>query len=871
MTGVSVCVSEMTLVPPLEAPARRDFILGLDEIGPDDAGLVGGKAFPLATLLQSGFCVPNGFCVTSNAFHARIGEDAVLPDDLREDLAEAWRRSGFRNAAVRSSATEEDGRETSWAGVFPTVLPVRDADEMIAAVQTCFRALHAPEAEFLRSHRRRSARPAMAVLVQELVEAEAAGIVFTANPVTGARGEIVINAIRGLGEPLASGRVNGDMVVAGRDGAIRSQVVSDQAFMLTSEGPVPLAEAKPALTRAQAEKLAHLAVEVEDVFGCPQDIEFAIADGRVHLLQARPITGVDSAAVGEAEIAGYLDKARVRLSKRVAILRRQGRLTGRRAIFSSGNIGELLPTPTPMSFGLFRAIFAGPGGAIAAGRQKLGYALDADAADPLYEEICGQPYFNVEIDAKTFCIGAPIDVDDILDSIAREPGRASYPEFGLYSQGLSLDDAQARHGEAEGFLRHAAFWRFHARMRAAARALLRRGAQDEADWFQALKPPRPDEIEGSAADLLAAFQRRLERLRKLCVDFVMAARLAFFFADLVRWRLRRHLGDDRLIGELLKGLDGSMVTQQAFDLEKLAQGHVSSESFLAAYGHCAANELEISLPRFAEEPQILDRLLRDLSASGRRPAAEFCAQQRQRREAQREVRRQLMDAGVVEPEIRAFFADLRLAQNFLPRRETAKHFYTGEYRGLRGLLLEINGRLGWAEGDIFHLEPEEIGGALARPDAFAPLVCARRRERKIAALLAAERRIPAVIFADALDKIGARVEVATSGAFVGAPVAPGAVVGRVMLLDEGATGAPPGCRHDRILVAHSANLGLAPWLRVAAGLIVEVGGVLAHAACQARESGIPALVLEGATSLLRDGMLVSLDGATGRIEILEMS
>ncbi len=354
----------------------------------------------------------------------------------------------------------------------------------------------------------------MAVLVQELVEAEAAGIVFTANPVTGARGDIVINAIRGLGEPLASGRVNGDMVVAGRDGAIRSQVVSDQAFMLTSDGPVALAQAKPALTRAQAERLAHLAVEVEDVFGCPQDIEFAIADGRVHLLQARPITGVDPAAVGEAEIAGYLDKARARLSKRVAILRRQGRLTGQRAIFSSGNIGELLPTPTPMSFGLFRAIFAGPGGAIAAGRQKLGYALDADAADPLYEEICGQPYFNVEIDAKTFCIGAPIDVDDILDSIAREPGRASYPEFGLYSQGLSLDDAQARHGEAEGFSRHAAFWRFHARMRAVARALLRRRAQDEADWFQALKPPRPDEIEGSAADLLAAFQRRLERLRK---------------------------------------------------------------------------------------------------------------------------------------------------------------------------------------------------------------------------------------------------------------------------------------------------------------------------------------------------------------------
>lgn len=866
MDGVSVCVSDMTFLP-LEAPSRRDFVRGLDEIGPDDAGLVGGKAFPLAALLRHGFCVPRGFCVTTDAFRARLGGD--LPEDLRDDLAEAWRRSGFRIAAVRSSATEEDGRETSWAGVFPTVLPVRDADEMIAAVQNCFRALHAPEAEFLRAQGRRSARPAMAVLVQELVEAEAAGIVFTAHPVTGARGEIVINAIRGLGEPLASGRVNGDtFVVAARDGAIRSQVVSDQPFMLTPHGPVALEEAKPALTHAQAQKLARLAVEVEDVFGCPQDIEFAVADGRIHLLQARPITAADRAAVGEGEIADYLEHERARLKKTVAALRRQGLLTGERAIFSSGNVGELLPTPTPMSFGLFRKIFAGPGGAIAAGRKNLGYTLDADAADPLYEKICGQPYFNVEVDAKTFCIGVPVEVDGILDSIAREPGRASYPEFGLYTQGLSLDEAEARHGDAEGLARHAGFWRFHDGMRRAARGLLRRRAQDEADWALALQPPCSDEIDGSA-DLLVAFQRRLGRLRKLCVDFVMAARLAFFFADLVRWRLRCHLGDDRLIGELLMGLDGSMVTQQAFDLEKLAKGEIARETFLAAYGHCAANELEISLPRFAEEPLVLDRLLRELSASGRRPAAEFRRQQRQRRAAQREVRRRLAEVGVADVEIRDFFADLRLAQKFLPRRETAKHFYTGDYRGLRALLLELNARLGWAEGDVFYLEPEEIGGALARPDAFAPLVCARRRERKIAARLAAQRRIPAVIFADAPEKIGVRAEAATSGAFVGAPVAPGAVVGRVMLLEEGVTGALPGCCRERILVAHSANLGLAPWLRVAAGLVVEVGGVLAHAACQAREAGVPALVLEGATSLLRDGMLVSLDGETGRIEILE--
>ncbi|MBB4200078.1 hypothetical protein CCR94_04560 [Rhodoblastus sphagnicola] len=876
MTGAieSVSFSEVALFPQ-QAPRarRRDLIRALDDIGAGDAPLVGGKVHPLGALRRKGFCIPDGFCVTTEAFRqSRCGDDICLPPQLREMLVEVWRRSGFATAAVRSSATEEDGRDTSWAGVFPTVLPVRNADEMIAAVETCFRALHAPEAEFLRARVIGNKPPAMAVLVQELVDAQASGIVFTANPVTGARGEIVINATRGLGEPLASGRVNGDVIVAGRDGAIRSETVTDQTFMLTSAGPVALAPTrakKPAVTRAQAKALVGLAVEIEALFGCPQDIEFAIRGGRIHVIQARPITGADRASIGEDEVESYLETTRAQLANRVASLRRQGQLEGRRAIFSNGNIGELLPTPTPMSFGLFRAIFAGPGAAIATGRRKLGYVLEQDAAEPLYELICGQPYFNVEIDAKTFRIGPEIEVDDILDRIAREPGRASYPEFGLYAQGLSLDEAQARHGAEEGRKRHDAFWRFHAAMRKAAGDMLRRRESDERAWLRALEPPRRDEIDGSENDLLAAFQQRLDRLRQnLCVDFVMAARIAFFFADLVRWRLQCHFGDDGLTGDLLKGLDGSMVTRQAFDLEGLARGRIGLHAFLSSHGHCAANELEISLPRLAEDPQAVDKLLRELTASGRRPGAEFREQQRQRRATQRAVRRQLAARGASEDEIRALFADLRLAQAFLPLRETNKHCYTGEYRALRDILLEINRRLGWADGDIFYLEPGELDDGFETPEAFAPLVRARRRERKIAALLAAQRRVPAVVSAEALHRLGARAKTAAGG-LKGAPVAPGAVVGRVMLLDEGASGPPHGSCRERIIVTRSANLGLAPLLRVAAGLIVEVGGVLAHAACQARESGVPALVLEGATSLLRDGALVSLDGATGRVEILE--
>ena len=396
-------------------PQPAGLILGLSEAGPGDAALVGQKAHRLAVLLRAGFDVPPGFCITTEAFrrcdvHSQCR--MTLPPYLSEAILSEWRRSGLRLAAVRSSAIEEDGDSASWAGVFPTVLPVASEETLIAAVEACFRALHSPEAElYRRSRARRRQPPAMAVLVQCVANARAAGMVFTANPVTGRTDEIVINAVPGLGEPLASGRLTGDVFVLSRTCAMKQVSVSRKPFMLTLAGEAALGPeeaARPALTRAEAKALARLALRVEAIFGCPQDIEFAIAGGRIHLLQARPVTGPEGAApVSAAEVERYLSFERARLNARVTALRMEGRLKGATAIFSSGNVGELLPSPTPMSAGLFRSIFAGKGGAIAAGRRMLGYRVDNSAIEALYEPVCGQLFFNVEIDAGTFDIGLP--------------------------------------------------------------------------------------------------------------------------------------------------------------------------------------------------------------------------------------------------------------------------------------------------------------------------------------------------------------------------------------------------------------------------------------------------------------------------------
>lgn len=900
------------------APRHGELIRDLAEIGADDAALVGGKAYPLAMLLRRGFSIPKGFCITSEAFRLAGGGKAgeiELPAFLRETIVAAWRQSGFTVAAVRSSAAEEDGRDASWAGIFPTELAVEDEDALIAAVERCFRAVHAPEAKLYRSQASRGLRPAMAVLVQEMVDAEAAGMVFTSNPVSGARDEIVINAVHGLGNALAAGSVTGDTIVVGRDGVIKAQSISPKPFRTTRRGEVavpPEQHELPAVCAHAVAELAKMAVEIEELFGCPQDIEFAIADRRINILQARPITGLRSEA---DEVKAFAERERRRLQQRIAQLRRKKKLAGSDVVFSNGNIGELLPTPTPMSFGLFREIFAGEGGAIVAGRRALGYELRDDSTEGLYELICGQPYFNLEVDAGTFNIGVPMDVDEMIRRVSEDPARANYPEFGLYSQSFEIQSTglpssgspssetaqEAAHeaGQAQipagrsGEMAR----RFHASMVAAGRSVRERFAGEiEPGLRRAVDAARHDLAAGSSVPELAeAIGRRIERLKRgSCVPFVIAARLGFYFAEMVRWRLALHLGDAGLTPQLLQGLEGSRITEQSLDLERLGAGELSRDAFLESYGHWAANELEISLPRLAEAPSALDCLLSDLAASGRRTREDFQHQQRRRREAEAELQERLARAQATAEDAAQLDVDLRLAQAFLPLRETVKYYYAAEYAVIRSLLLRLNRALDWQPNDVFYLFPEEIaqcaaltGNATgtAAGNAAGKLnrrIRERRREHRLAGRAARQLRLPAVLFGSRLHEIGARQDLSPDGSgevsnelssedrLVGTPVAGGSATGVVRLLDcADGVSALKDLRGDEIIVSRSANLGLAPLMRMAAGLIVEVGGVLAHAACQARESGIPAVVLPNATLLLRDGMRVRLDGDSGIVERLQ--
>jgi rifampicin phosphotransferase len=303
----------------------------------DEASLtvVGGKGASLARLAAAGLPVPPGFHLTTTAYRHFVAANAlqtaiveaatgVVDDDpawlaqasatiqglfqagaVPEEIAEEIRR-GYAGlgeddpaVAVRSSATAEDLPEASFAGQQETYLNIRGEIALLDAVRRCWASLWTARAIGYRV--RQGILPedvSLAVVVQVLVPADAAGVLFTANPVSGARDQVMINAGWGLGEAVVSGLVTPDTVVVDRaSGAVVEELIGDKDVMTvrTSDGteevsvPAEL-RTRPVLSVAQAVELTNLGLRIEQLYGQPMDIEWALHGGQLFILQARPIT-----------------------------------------------------------------------------------------------------------------------------------------------------------------------------------------------------------------------------------------------------------------------------------------------------------------------------------------------------------------------------------------------------------------------------------------------------------------------------------------------------------------------------------------------------------------------------------------------------
>jgi rifampicin phosphotransferase len=281
---------------------KVSFIAPLSDFGRDDVVAAGGKGANLGELVRAGLSVPNGFVITTDAYLEAIQpldreiaervdssevasirsvvESALMPADLRTEVAGAYAELGGGPVAVRSSATTEDLPGAAFAGQHDTYLNVVGEDALIDAVLRCWGSLWTERASAYRSRIKiDSAAIKMAVVVQSMINAEVAGVMFTADPVTGDRHTIMVDASTGLGEAVVSGSVTPDHYLLDDQGRIRHFQPGEPSSTKRLPDHV-------------LEELARLGTTVATLFGRPQDIEWAYADDHVWLLQARPMTAL---------------------------------------------------------------------------------------------------------------------------------------------------------------------------------------------------------------------------------------------------------------------------------------------------------------------------------------------------------------------------------------------------------------------------------------------------------------------------------------------------------------------------------------------------------------------------------------------------
>jgi phosphohistidine swiveling domain-containing protein len=875
--------------------------------------IVGGKAANLGELTRAGLPVPPGFCVTTAAYalvavgadlEAILGELATtraldtahlaalastarahllaapMPAAVAEAIAGAYQALGGGEplaVAVRSSATAEDLPFASFAGQQDTYLNIIGLEAVLDAVRRGFASLWTDRAVSYRASKRIDQRTVrLAVVVQRMVEASVAGVLFTANPLTGRRHEAVIDASPGLGEAIVSGAVNPDhFVVTPATGEITERRLGDKRLVIQSTpggGTQRIETAERSneacLTDAQVRALAELGARVEAHYGAPQDTEWAIdASGHLWLTQARPITTLYPLPADAPETDNVL---RVYFSFSVA----QGvyqpitpmGLQGFRLMSSSIATFIGFPPQNPLAGAPLLKL---PG-------QRLYVDVTPLLRNALGRNLAGRVLGVME--ARAASIFRQL-ADDPRLSLVPTPHRR------LFSRAFSLMvRARTPFYMLQALFRPAATRR---RITRVEEQLSKVGTMPT----NASSSERLTRIEGL---LLSRTAPILSSLVPIIITGVLANTLAGkllngLATDDERQTVLRSLPYnpttemDLALWHLAQRIRIDPGTAQVFHdtpLERLAQGYHDGAlpptlqrglaGFLQTYGHRGIAEIDLGLPRWREDPT---HLLGVLANYLERTNPELAADVQFQRGAEAaeamvvELTRRAARKGWLRGKLVGFF--LRRVRALVGLREVPKFCFMILFGQIRELLWPVGhelaeaGRLERAE-DIFFITLSEAREALAGTD-LRPVV----RERHASYEQELKRRhIPRVLLSDGTEPTAeGHTAGSADGALKGTPASAGRVTAKArVILDPIGARLSPG----EILVAPSTDPGWTPLFLTASGLVMEMGGAMSHGAVVAREYGIPAVVgVPEATERISTGQRITVDGSAGTIVLEE--
>jgi pyruvate,water dikinase len=816
-------------------------ILFFEVITDADAPRVGGKGLSLGKTAAAGLPVPPGFVVTTEVYR-RLADRGVRSDaGFARALLDAYRDLGGGPVAVRSSATGEDAADTSFAGQQETILGVEGEGALVAAVERCWRSLFTERAVAYREKQGVAGDVAMAVVVQQLVPAEAAGVLFTRDPLDPDGKRMLAEGSWGLGEVVVSGRVQPDRFKLDRaTGAVLEKQLGLKSVRVTKAGEehVPPAEQQQfCLNDTALSQLAELGRKVEDFYRDPRDVEWAYAGGKFYLLQARPIT-----------VAGAAERERARQE---VISGLQGKADPKGTVWVRYNLSEVLPEPTPMTWAVVRRLLAADGG-FGAMNRDLGAKPDpALGSLSAFDLVAGRPMMNLSRLPRMQFARPPFEYP--IGLYKAEPRRALDPKpvlNPLAGSGCFLG----------AFSLPGTIWklsRLMTKTRKQAETFAERFSKDVAKPFaEAAKAALAQDW--SRLDPPALVREFDAWVKKTLVEFARESLKATVFADLA-WNtlfetLKPKLGEEGArvaVGELALGAKPPPDANLAEGIRNLAAGAISRADFLDRFGHRGTNEMELAQLRWSEAPEELSKLVAGAKAA---PATSAAAESNWERVAD--------EAKIGGPARDQFRGQVERLRTYLGLREAGKHYLLMGYAVIRRALVELDRRFG-LHGGIFYLRPGDLNDLVAGKDLSGPIAAARKRRQTELSL-----EVPPVLFSDDLDAIGRPLpEPAGGDKLEGVPLSAGVCEGPALVLTEPAA-APPG-EGGYVLVCPSTDPAWVPLFVRAKGLVMETGGVLSHGAIVAREFGLPAVAgLPGVTQRLKTGQTVRVDGGRGTVTVL---
>ena len=839
----------------------------LNDVSADDLELAGGKGANLGELARAHFDVPPGFVITTDAYRDFVAANDLAdrlagagPDDA-DAIAEAFAAGTIADAAaveiaaayaalgeavpvaVRSSATAEDLEDASFAGQQDTFLNVVGAEAVLSAVKACWASLWTQRAISYRDGRGiDTAGLALAVVVQEMVPATAAGVMFTANPANGRPSETVITAAWGLGEAVVSGQVNTDTIIVDTDcGTILSADIADKAVRIdplpgggTATSPtVGEVRLEPVLDTADALRLAGIGSAIEAHFRRPMDIEWAVVAGDFRILQARPITA---------------------LADRVGPVPEAWPVPGK-GLYFRASITEQLPDPLST---LFAELMAD---AVPAGLNRMLGEFSPGTAfgDIGFPTINGYAFYRYSRKAMgTMMASSP----QLLKLLYRRAGWVEdrwRERLADYRTVVAANDIAGPDVPATELL-----------------AALGRLVDAVAYYYTAVQTIIPL---AATAELTwtGVYDRLLRRPGDPAADVFLLGydaepiRAERDLYDLAQW-VR---GDERLAAALADpGVDAlASDAPDGVDATAWAGWRERFAAHLAEYGHTLYN-LDFVNPVAADDPASVLQPLR----FALRPEAPDPRQRQANASAAREEETAMLLgrlSGWRRDRVRRM---LERAQHTGPLREDALSAMGFYLPPARRILHELGRRLVAAgsvadELDVCWLTLGEARGAASALDAATPVavhidaIDDRRAAARGEALARPPQYLPKNAVMDSFAWMyPAKEGQVTGNVLTGTAGSGGVVTGPARVLSGPADFAAFSA--GEILVAAITTPAYTPLFAMAAGVVTDIGGVLSHGSIVAREYGIPAVLGVGvATRRIRTGDLITVDGAAGTVRL----